>query len=473
MLFNVKMLTDEQIENIHSQSMEVLGKRGISIYHEPTRKLLIDHGAVPGEGDIIKIPKQLFEERIKLAPKTFEIKARDPKKSITIGNGQTYLAPTGGPVFVHDHINSRRKGKLSNVIDFFRLAHTSDQVEAVCAGLLDPSDIKEEYKHLVLMKELLHNTDKVVMGLSTGGEVAKHSIEMAKIVLDPDNKEHFIFGIINTLSPLAYDQRMLEALWVYSEHNQPLVVTCCSMAGFTSPVSLWATIVQNNVEVITGLLIAQLINPGCPVIYGNTSTITDMRTMNLCIGAPEFSIFTSAFKQLADYYGVPYRGGGSLTDGKVVDVQTGIEATINLYTTLGSKVDIVLHGLGVMESFLTVSYEKWIWDEEIIGRIRRMLEGVKPMEADESISVASDVKAGGHYLEHPNTYANFRTEFFNPTISDRNNWSTWEENNKSAIENAYEKAQQRLKDFKEPQLSENSIKNLEIYLKDKLPKEFV
>lgn len=473
MFLNTRALTKDQIETIHEQTMEVLATKGIALYHEPTKKLLIDNGAVPGDGEIIKIPRKLFEERIKLAPKNFEMKARNPKNNFVIGNSRTYLAPTGGPVFVHDHINGRRKGKLCNVVDFYRLAQTSEQIESVCANLVDPSDIKEEYKHLILMKEILKNTDKVIIGLAMGKKVSEDSIEMARIAVEPDENEHFIIGIINTLSPLAYDDRMLEALWAYAQNNQPVVVTCCSMAGFTSPVTLWGTIVQNNAEVITGLLIAQLIKPGCPVVYGNTSTITDMKTMNLCIGAPEFGLLTSAFKQLADYYGVPFRGGGCLTDAKVVDVQAGIEASINLMTTFSSEVDLVLHGIGVMESFLTVSYEKWIWDEEISGRIRRLLAGVREIENQEAINVATDVKVGGNYLEHPSTFANFRQEFFNPMVSDRNNWSTWEEKNINSVGIAYEKAHQRLKDFQMPEMSDDSLKRLQIFLQDKLPKELI
>ncbi|MBS3971209.1 MAG: trimethylamine methyltransferase family protein [Clostridia bacterium] len=473
MLWEMKVLSKDQVEELHFQTLELLNTRGIAIHHEPTKKLLIENGAAAGKGDIIKIPKELIENRLKLVPKSFEIKARNRNKNITIGKGETILVPTGGPVFVHDHIRGRRKGKLADVIDFYKLSQTSSQIQAVCAGILDPNDIREEYKHLVLMKELVQNCDKPLMGISMGAEVAQDCIGIAKIAVEPEQGDCFIFGVVNTLSPMAWDERMLEAIWVYAKNSQPVVVTCCSMAGFTSPTSLWGTILQNNAEVITGILVAQLINPGCPVVYGNTSTITDMKTMNLCIGAPEYGLLTTAFKQLADFYRVPFRGGGGLTDGKEVDVQTGVESTTNLLFTFGNKVDIVLHGVGVMESFLTVSYEKWIWDEEISGRIRRILQGVDMTQREDAISLAGDVDTGGHYLEHPDTFARFRKEFYTPLVSDRNNWSTWHERNINSVKNAWEKVQQRLKEFEKPELESHVLSLLIKHLRGKLPEKLL
>ena len=473
MFWEMKVLLKDQVEELHFQTLELLNTRGIAIHHEPTKKLLIENGAAAGNGDIIKISKELIEDRLKLAPKSFEIKARNRDKSITIGNGETILAPTGGPVFVHDHIRGRRKGKLVDVIDFYKLAQTSSQIQAVCAGILDPNDIREEYKHLVLMKELVQNCDKPLMGMSMGAEVTQDCIDIARIAVEPGQGDCFIFGVVNTLSPMAWDERMLEAIWTYAKNNQPVVVTCCSMAGFTSPTSLWGTILQNNAEIITGILVTQLINPGCPVVYGNTSTITDMKTMNLCIGAPEYGLLTTAFKQLADFYGVPFRGGGGLTDGKEVDMQTGVESTTNLLFTFGNNVDVVLHGVGVMEFFLTVSYEKWIWDEEISGRIRRILQGVDMVQRNDAISLAGDVAAGGHYLEHPDTFARFRKEFYAPLVSDRNNWSTWHERNKNSVENAWERVQQRLKEFEKPGLEVGVLNTLFKHLRAKLPEELL
>lgn len=146
----------------------------------------------------------------------------------------------------------------------------------------------------------------------------------------------------------------------YAANNQPLVLACCSMAGFTSPTTLSATVIQNNAEILAGIVLSQLVRPGAPVVYGNTSTITDMSSMNLCIGAPEYQLISTAASQLEKYYKIPYRSGGGLTDAKDPDIQAGIEATTNLLLSIANGVNFILHAVGIMESFMSVSYEKWI-----------------------------------------------------------------------------------------------------------------
>jgi len=467
MFFKMNVFTDEQLEEIHEQTMDLLESRGIAIHHVPSKKLLTARGAAAGEGDIVKIPQSLMEENLKLAPNKFMIKARNRKNNIIIGEGKTALAPAGGPVFVHDYKGGRRKGALHDVVNFYKLAQTSSHIGVVCAGILDPADVKEEHKYLVLMDRLIRNCDKPYIGFSAGESVARQCIEMARIAVNPDPGDCFVMGIVNTLSPMAWDERMLEAVWAYAQNRQPVVVACCSMAGFTSPTSLWATLVQNNAEILTGILIAQLVNPGTPVVYGNTSTITDMKTMNLCIGAPEYILLMTAAGQLACYYGVPFRSGGGLTDAKEVDIQAGIEAASNLFATFANKVDLVLHGMGILESFLTVSYEKWIWDEEIAGRIMRLFESISTMNREETVSLIGDTGPGGHYLDHPNTIDNFRKEFFTPVISDRTNWSAWQEKHRCSVKRAWEIWQERIKDFKAPELPDHVSKALTEFLKGK------
>jgi len=263
--------------------------------------------------------------------------------------------------------------------------------------------------------------------------------------------EHYIIGIVNSLSPMAWDERMLEGIWAYAGKRQPLVITCCSMAGFTSPTTLATTLVQNNAEILAGIILAQLINPGTPVVYGNTSTVTDMQTMNLCIGAPEYALLSTASAQLARFYGLPYRSGGGLTDAKEVDAQAGIEAMTNLLYTMANNVDFVLHSVGIMESFLCINYEKWIMDEEILGRILRMLRGVGELP-DGAVDLLSEVDPSGHFLDQPDTLLNFRNVFFRPALSDRSNWDSWVKKKKSFREAVHEIWKSRLMNFTPPEL---------------------
>jgi len=187
--------------------------------------------------------------------------------------------------------------------------------------------------------------------------------------------------------------------------------------------------------------------------------------MNLCIGAPEYALLSTACAQLARFYGIPYRSGGGLTDAKEVDAQAGIEATSNLLFSLANNVDFVLHALGIMESFLSISYEKWIMDEEICGRFFHMFRGIGDLP-EGAVQLLSEVGSTGHYLDQPDTLNNFRKVFYRPPISDRANWDSWVRKGKTYPQIAHEIWKTRVQDFIPPQLPPRVERELKVYLEE-------
>ncbi|NPV28650.1 MAG: trimethylamine--corrinoid methyltransferase [Firmicutes bacterium] len=462
MLLEPKVFTDKQIEELHSKTLDLLETMGVTFHHRESRELLARHGAEV-DGSVVKIPARLVEEALSLAPSEFTLIARNRDRSVRIGNGSLVFVPTGGEVYVHDIKNGRRPGTLQDLINFIKLEQSSEHIEISDASIVDPADLRGDAKVCISMLECIRNSDKPLEGMSDGRRQSEICLEMARIATEPADGEFFIIAIVNSFSPMGWDNSMLEAIHTYAGAGQPVVVTACSMAGLTSPASLAGTLVQNNAEILAGIVLAELIKPGTPVVYGNTSSIADMKTTILCTGAPENALILTAACQLARYYKLPFRGGGGLTDAKVVDVQAGIEATTNLLFTFANKVDYVLHGLGMVDSFLTVSYEKWIVDDEICGRIKRLLRGIESL-TDDDIQSIRETGFAGNFLEHPSTITRFRTEFYTPVVSDRTNWSTWSASGKSVLDSAHETWKKRLAEFVAPDLPKAIEKSLLAYI---------
>lgn len=464
MRITVEALAADELQSIHQATLEVLAKTGIAIHHAESRRLLQKHGGKL-DGVIVKIPAAMVAAAIKTAPKSFHVVGRNQQRGIRIGpDSPPVLGPAAGAVFVQDIKRGRRQGLLADLHNLLALSQSSDCIGVATAGILTPADLPGKGYHLQMMEAAIRICDKPIIGLSIGQQISTDSINMARIAAG-DLGQHFVIGIVNSLSPLAWDERMLEAIWVYASQGQPLVVACCSMAGFTSPTTLAMTLVQNNAELLAGIVLAQLINPGTPVVYGNTSTITDMLTMNLCIGAPEYALLSTASAQLARYYGLPFRSGGGLTDAKVVDAQAGIESTTNLFFTMANNVDFALHSLGIMESFLSISYEKWLMDEEICARMMRIFRGVGPLPAD-ACQVIGAVGAGGQYLDQRDTINNFRQTFYRPLVSDRSNWDNWVKKDQDYPQAAHEQYQKRLREFTPPEMPVDMAADLKKYLAD-------
>jgi len=130
-----------------------------------------------------------------------------------------------------------------------------------------------------------------------------------------------IISLINVNSPLRYDDRMLSALLAYAKANQALVITPFLLMGAMSPVSLPATLVQQVTEALAGIALAQLIRPGCPVVFGSFLSNTDMQSGSPSFGTPESGLGVLCTGQIARRFGLPWRGGGGLNASQTVDAQ--------------------------------------------------------------------------------------------------------------------------------------------------------
>ena len=462
MKFTAQILNQHNIENIHDQTIYLLGKHGIAIEDNEIIDLLRKHGAELNNSKV-KFPEKLISESLKTTPSEFKLSARNPDKNIHIGkNHPAVLAPAAGFIQVSSFSEGIRHCTKEDYKNFLSLSQIGS-VDVNQIGLLYPDNIERTVDFCLQANEAIHLCNKPIFGLTQNEEIAQHTINMAKIAVDRAC-ENYIIGIVNGISPLKWDSTMLGAIKAFALSKQPLVVSVCSMAGSTSPVNLTQTILQNNAEVLTGIIVAQLINPGTPIVYGNTSAVVDFRSMNLAIGSPETQVIGIASSQLADYYKIPFRGGGSLTDSKEFDIQAGIESALNLSMSILPKYDLIMQAIGVSESFMTLSYEKWIIDEEIIERLKYLNNyKINKLNSSDSDMIAS-VAEGESFMLHPDTLLNFKNEIFHATISDRTTRPTWNKFNTHIQQKAEIIWKDKLKNFTPPTISKSTSKALHDYI---------
>jgi trimethylamine--corrinoid protein Co-methyltransferase len=185
----------------------------------------------------------------------------------------------------------------------------------------------------------------------------------------------------------------------------------------------------------------------------------DLKSGALSCGAPELSMFVSYVAQIARYYHLPSRSGGGLTDALTVDAQAGAESALSLFNAVNSGINFILHTAGILGSYISMSYEKFLLDEEVAAMIRRM---VKPTPvSDETVDLETIVKVGpgGHYLTQPKTTKLCRKEIYQTKLMNRLNLESWEAAGKSDLNGAAsKKLSGRLESWKAPDLG-SSLKN--------------
>ena len=277
-------------------------------------------------------------EQVAKAPSSFRLRGRNPERSLTVGgpDGVPVWMNVGGPPFASDLDEGRRSGRMSDHDRFVQLTQATDVLNCVQVGAVEATDLEMESRHMDMEYSAIRYSDKPYTTYGTSGPRARdgiaHGRDRARRSRG-DRAEAALMGIVNPNSPLIWDFRMTDALVVWAEANQPIVVTPFLLAGATSAVSVSGGLAQQVAEALSGVALAQLVREGVPCIYGSFFTVTDMRTGSPAFGTPESVFGVLAGSQLARRYGLPFRGGGGLASSPAVDAQAAAETQMMLWAT--------------------------------------------------------------------------------------------------------------------------------------------
>jgi trimethylamine--corrinoid protein Co-methyltransferase len=229
------------------------------------------------------------------------------------------------------------------------------------------------------------------------------------------------------------------------------------MAGSTSPVTMAGTLALIHAEQLAGITICQLTNPGAPLLYGGIPGMANLSTMGYLGGGVECGMMNAAIHQLADFIKIPNYNSSGLTDAKLPDTQAGWEkAMTTLLAAMGGS-NYVHHAAGMLESMLTVAFEQFVMDDEIIGMCSRVLKGIDVDPEHLALEVIDSVGPGGNFMTSAHTLKHMRSEFFNGNgVTDRKGRDKWAaEGFKDARARAREMVKEMLDKKKEPYISED------------------
>lgn len=452
----MQTLTQEQMSLIHDAAMDLLINTGIAFNEDEALEIFKKSG-FKVDGKIVFFTEAQVQNALKTAPSRFTVTARNPEKSVSIGEDDFVFLPGYGAPFVTLTNGEQREATMEDYDNFCKLVQTSKTIDMNGFMMVEPSDVPADTAHLDMIFSSIVLSDKPFMGSPVSRQGAKDCVDMAAIVWGGIDKLKAVgpvtVSLINSLSPLQFSDEMAGSLIELARANQACVIASLIMAGSSGPVTLSGVLALQTAEILAGVTLAQLVNPGAPVIYGSTSSAMDMKTGGLSIGCPELSAVVSASAQMARFYNLPSRSGGGLTDAHVPDAQAAAESALALTTAARSGINFILHSAGILGSYISMSYEKFLIDEEVCGITRKLL---KPMEiTPESIDVEmiNSVGIGGQYLTQPKTFQLCRTEFYITDFMNRQTHAGWKASGKQRIDEfAVDRLGQRLAAYEKPDI---------------------
>ena len=462
-----EILTKNQLEKVHETSLRILKNVGMDFGYPPALEVLKKGGAKV-DGQRVFFPSRLVEAQIKKAPRRFTLHARNTQNNLAIGGSNTVFAPGYGAPFVTDLEYGRRSATLKDFENFVKLTGASANQDILSGTVVEPTDVPYEIRHAQMIYTAMKYSDKCFMGSTMGARAARDCIDIAAVLFgsrDQIESAPGIIGVVGSLTPLKYDARMLGALMEYAAAGQPLLIASLAIAGATGPVTLAGNLALQNAEVLAGVVLSQLVREGTPVIFGGTSSNAEMRNGTLSIGSPEMAINTAATVQMARYYKLPARSGGAVCDAKSSDSQSAYESMMSLLMAQVSGANFVLHSAGILESFNCMSYEKFIVDDEMCGMVKRIKRAIEVNPDTLALDVIKAVGPGGHFLDKDHTLDHFRTEFYQPRLSNRDDFFTWQTKGSSlSTETAHQKYKEILATYEAPELPADVDKALQKFI---------
>jgi len=425
-----KPLNSESISRVHETALRIIEEVGCEVNSTIALESLERAGAsVDKERRRVYLPREKVLELIGLAPSEIRLCGRDDKNDILLGGNRVYTGTGGTALYIYEPDTKQKRP--ATLDDLKRIAKLVDKLDNIHLFLLPtyPNELPPEQVDVNRFFAGLDNTTKHVMGGIYTLNGMEQVIRMAEIVAgsaEALRQRPLISIIACSISPFIIDGEYGDMVVAIAKSGIPLVCPAEPLCGATSPVTLAGNLVVQTVDSLMGIMLAQAVNPGTPVIFGSVATSTDPRDLKYLAGSVEMGLLNAAGAQMAQFYKLPFYATGGMTDSKVLDAQSGYESAItNLLCALAGA-NFIHDAAGLMEFAMTACYEKYVIDNEILGMVMRAVEGIRVDDETLAYDLIQQMGPGGNFITAKHTRRFMRKEHYQPTLSDRDHREEWE-----------------------------------------------
>ncbi|MDJ0986552.1 MAG: trimethylamine methyltransferase family protein [Desulfobacterales bacterium] len=443
--FRLKSLTDSEVDFIHQATLQVFQHTGLKVYSDEAIDIFHGSGAAVEKFEdhaVVKIPPVIVEDCIRQAPRTFGCYGRDREDDFILEPSLVSLSCAGGCVNVIDpYTLEHRPAMKKDCGNIARICDSLDEIGVLLRPCI-PNDVPADIYPLHALEAILTNTSKHTL---IGPDNVKNLRRMMQLGAACAGdmktfKERPIFSAtVCPTSPLVLTKNACEMIVEAARQGVGLLVVPMALAGAISPATVAGTLVTTNAEILGSIILAQLTARGASCIYGNLSTIMDMKTGNAAVGAPELARVAAGTTRLAKYYGLPCLAGAAMSDSKIPDAQAAYESALSIMLTSLAGANIIF-GMGALDHLLTIDCAKLIMDAELERMVMNILGGIDVSEDSVALDVIHRVGPAGEFMTQEHTYDHMR-DFSQNKLYDRRSRDVWlEKGARDLTECAYEKA---------------------------------
>ncbi|MEL6954867.1 MAG: trimethylamine methyltransferase family protein [Pseudomonadota bacterium] len=462
----IDALSEEGVAALHDAAMTILETTGIEFRDEIALADWARAGARV-DGARVRLDRERLMELISTVPSSFDMHARNPDRTLRVGERSSVFANAYGAPFIHDFDGTRRPSQLKDAQNLFKLAQMSQAMHVPGILPVEPQDVAVPERHLELVHAALTLTDKPIMGPVYSETAARDTLTMLRLTLGEEFLEDHVAvaALLNCNTPLVWDETMLQSLRVYSAAGQPCLLTPFVLAGASTPASPQAGVALLIAEALAGIAYSQIIRPGAPAVLGVALMGVSMKTGAPMLGSPEPGLMNLMVGQMARFYGVPWRSCTMWTGGKAADLQAGFDSANTMWSVLLGGCNFIVHSAGFVEGALAVSYAKWMQDSYQLEGFQRFFEGLRDEPMQAILSDIAEIGPGGHFLGTDHTREN---PFLINPLQNNDSFEQWEiEGSCNAQDVGAKAAQAQLERYTEPPMAGETREALAAFMAEK------
>ncbi len=431
----LSFLSLDEVQALHSAALRILVDLGVRMPGKEASRIMQDGGARV-EDEIVHIPPDLVQWALDQVPKRsgFRLCGRDTARDVVIDVDGPVLAAMTEATHVTDPTSrERRPARLDDLVLMTRFANHLEHV-GVNSAPVTPQDVPGHLADWHTWAAGLKNTAKHITGAAPGAQAVRDVAEMASIAVGGEDRfrerPNVSFWAL-TRPPLQVDLLTVEALIEMSRWKIPAIISSGPIMGMTAPVTIAGVVAQAHAEILSCIVLTQLVTAGTPVMYTSFARSMDMLTAGVSMSSPEFALLKGAMAQMGQFIGLPIRMPAMLKDAKTLDAQAGFEnGTTGLVSSMCADVIDAMQ----FDMDIVVDYADFVFCNEIMGALRRISRGITVSDATVAVDVLSEVGRTGNFLAHQHTLQRFREEMWQPQLLERRSWAAWERDGSRTID---------------------------------------
>ena len=409
----MKNLTEAEVEGLHQAALTLLAETGAEVQHTRLRHLAQVAGAsVETAGGRVRLPPELLEELVGLAPKAYTIGGAEGFRRQVGGEGPHCVAIVTDPWILDSETGSLRHPNLADVQRHTRIAQRLDEVAAISLMDYPVTDVEGPLSNLrALERHLLHHTKHIYVLAASRESLARY-LRVGELLTpdgEPDGVPLMTAGVA-VKSPLTLTEMNGDLLLTACERGLPVVPTVCPMAGTTGPYSKAGILVLAHAENLLMAALTQMVCPGHPFLYGQGPSVTDLRNGEDLYYTLDKVLWKVAGVQLGARCGLPTTAecGGTMSCG--YDLQAGAEGMLFMQSALDSGAD-VLAGIGSCCNAVGMSGEHMVLQTLWLAMAEYLRGGIQ-IEGRLGMESLTRVGPGGHFMDDGLTVDLLRSDEF-------------------------------------------------------------